>query len=74
MTPISTLCDPGDRCRQSDRCARAQSSSPDAELVDGSVLLRTASWCPMFLDLRGAALRRAAIHQPSPTKRDEVTA
>lgn len=57
-------CEPTD-CRQACDCERARIDARYVRgsrmVIDASVIHRTSNgWCPMFIDARGAALRKAA--------------
>lgn len=56
-------CTPSRDCPQRCRCMRAAGPlAPNSQAVDASVLAHTGgTWCPMFLDVRGAELLRVAV-------------
>lgn len=60
MTDTPMRCIPEGHCPQAARCARATHIS-DGDAIDGSVLLRGGSWCPLFRDSRGWRLVPVAL-------------
>ncbi len=54
------------QCPQAMQCARATDwPSVHLAVIDGSVVLSQQSWCPMFIDNRGLALRAAQQAVPA---------
>lgn len=62
-TPLHLVpCSPSKPCPQSRTCARCDKAlcDPGKRAIDAMVLRhRGGSWCPMFVDARGAALEAA---------------
>lgn len=59
-------CIPEGHCLQAEHCARATCIA-GADAIDGTVLLRAASLCPLFVDARG--WRLVPNHNPSEAQR-----
>lgn len=60
--PHLARCNPRSTCPQAAQCQRSQPAlcDPAQPVVDGTVLHHTEGvWCPMFVDMRGAALEAA---------------
>lgn len=60
--PRLAPCSPSGDCLQAYRCARTDATRCDAHehIVDGMALRHSSgSWCPIFVDARGALLEAA---------------